>query len=180
MAIACDRSDDADFDVDVPAGPSFDESTEWGIRMKEFYDKWGIWCQYNVPSGDLFYAWTTSENWTTSSLDYEYEEANPEYIVKALDFLEEEVMVNLPESILDEYVGLYIALEGRVFHSSELEDYLNYSSLEDWDVTTSYSEEAYGWNGSRYLLLAPVGPLFDEMDKEEIKRGWTALIFTAA
>ena len=180
LAVACDRSDDAGFGVDLPAGPSFDESTEWGIRMKEFYDKWGIWCQINVPSNDLFYAWTTSENWTTSALDYEYEDADPEYIVRALDFLEEEVMVNLPENILDEYVGLYIALEGRVFHSNTLGDELNYTSMEDWDVTTEYNDEVYGWNGSRHLLLAPVSSLFDEMDKEEIKRGWTALIFNAA
>ena len=180
LFVACDRSDDADLEVIMPDGPSFDESTEWGIRMKEFYDKWGIWCQYNVPSDDLFYAWTTSENWTTSALDYEYEDADPEYIVKALDFLEEEVMANLPESILNEYMGLYIALEGRVFHSNTLEDGLNYSSMEDWNLSTDYDEEAYGWNGTRHLLLAPVSSLFDEMDKDEIKRGWTALLFNAA
>ncbi len=39
---------------------------------------------------------------------------------------------------------------------------------------------AYGWNGSRYLLLAPVGPEFDKTDKEILKREWTALIFYEA
>ena len=53
---------------------------------------------------------------------------NAEYIVKALDFLENEVMINMPVSILDEYLGLYIAFEGRVFHSCELEDGLDYTS----------------------------------------------------
>ena len=87
-AMACDRSDDSNFDVLLPDKPSFDESTVYGKRMKEFFDKYGIWCQYNVPANDLFYTWTGSENWTSSALDYEYEEANAEYIVKALDFLE--------------------------------------------------------------------------------------------
>ena len=80
----------------------------------------------------MFYTWTGSENWTSSALDYEYEEANAEYIVKALDFLENEVMINMPVSILDEYLGLYIAFEGRVFHSCELEVGLDYSSKEDY------------------------------------------------
>ena len=104
MTMACDRSDDSNYDVELPDRPTFDETTVYGKRMKEFYDKYGVWCQYNVPSGDLFYAWTTSDNYTSSSLDYEYEEADPNYIVKAIDFLEEEVMVNLPSSILDEYM----------------------------------------------------------------------------
>ena len=179
--IACDRSDDADFDVQLPDGPSFDESTVYGKRMKEFFDKYGVWCQYNVPANDLFYAWTTSENYSSSSLDYEYEEANPDYIIKALDFLENEVMANMPNSILDKYMGLYIAFEGRVYHSCELGDYLNYTSKEDYpDLEENFEEIAYGWNGSRYLLLSPVGPEFDKIDKENIKRGWTALIFNEA
>ena len=177
-AMACDRSDDSNFDVLLPDKPSFDESTVYGKRMKEFFDKYGIWCQYNVPANDLFYTWTGSENWTSSALDYEYEEANAEYIVKALDFLENEVMINMPVSILDEYLGLYIAFEGRVFHSCELEDGLDYTSKEDYPgIEEEFEESAYGWNGSRYLLLAPVGPEFDKTDKETLKREWTALIF---
>lgn len=177
-ALACNRSDEADFKVELPDGPSFDETTNEGKRMKSFFDKYGIWCEYNVPSEDLFYAWTTSENWTTSSLDYEYEEADPDYIVKALDFLEDEVMIHLPSSILDEYLGLHIALEGRIFHSCELEDYLNYTSKEDYpDLEENFEDPAYGWNGSRYLLLAPVGPEFDRTDKTTLQRGWTAVIF---
>lgn len=180
-ALACDRSDEADFSVEVPDAPSFDESTDHGKRMKAFFDKYGIWCQYHVPADDLFYAWTTSENWTTSSLDYEYEEADPDYIVKALDFLENEVMVHLPASILDEYLGLHIALEGRIFHSCELEDGLNYTSKEDYpNLEENFEDAAYGWNGSRYLLMAPVGPEFDRTDKEALKRGWTAVIFKEA
>lgn len=180
-AMACDRSDDSDLDVLLPDKPSFDESTVYGKRMKEFFDKYGIWCQYHVPANDLFYTWTGSENWTTSSLDYEYEEADTEYIVKALDFLENEVMVNMPASILGEYLGLYIAFEGRVFHSCELEDGLDYTLKEDYPgIEEEFEEAAYGWNGSRYLLLAPVGPEFDKTDKEILKREWTALIFYEA
>lgn len=181
LACACDRSDEADFDLNLPDGPSFDESTTWGQRMKAFYDKWGVWCQINVPANDLNYAWTTGDNWSSSSIDYLYEEANVEYIEKALDFLDEEVMVNLPSSILDEYMGLYIALEGRMYNSYGLEDYLEYSSLEDYpDLTTEFDELMYGWNGARFLLLAPVGPEFDEIDKDQLKREWTALIFYEA
>ena len=180
-AMACDRSDDSNFNVLLPDKPSFDESTVYGKRMKEFFDKYGIWCQYNVSANDLFYTWTGSENWTSSALDYEYEEANAEYIVKALDFLENEVMINMPVSILDEYLGLYIAFEGRVFHSCELEDGLDYTSKEDYPgIEEEFEESAYGWNGSRYLLLAPVGPEFDKTDKETLKREWTALIFYEA
>lgn len=182
LVMACDRTDDADFGVDLPEGPTFDESTEWGARMKKFYDDWGVWVQINVSSSDLGYAWTTSENYYASSPDYEYEEADPNYIVQSIDFLENEVMVNLPSSILDEYLGLYIALEGRIFHSAELDDdYLEYSSLEDFpELDTLYEERAYGWNGSRYLLLAPVSMEFDEIDANTLKREWTALIFTEA
>lgn len=182
MAVACDRSDESSYDVELPEEPTFDETTVYGKRMKKFYDDYGVWCQYNVPSADLFYAWTTSDNYTSSALDYEYEEADPDYIVEALDFLENEVMVNLPSSILDEYMGLYIALEGRIFFSSTLDDsYLEHSSLEDYpELSTNYEEPGYGWNGSRYLLLAPVGPEFDETDKDQLKREWTALIFYEA
>ena len=41
-AMACDRSDDSNFDVLLPDKPSFDESTVYGKRMKEFFDKYGI------------------------------------------------------------------------------------------------------------------------------------------
>lgn len=181
LVCACDRSDKADFDLNLPDGPSFDESTAWGQRMKAFYDKWGVWCQINVPANDLNYAWTTGDNWSSNLIDYLYEEANVEYIEKALDFLDEEVMVNLPASILDEYMGLYIALEGRMYNSYEIEDYLEYSSIEDYtDLTTEFDELMYGWNGARYLLLAPVGPEFDEIDKNQLKREWTALVFYEA
>ncbi len=181
LACACDRSDESDFDLNLPDGPSFDESTAWGQRMKAFYDQWGVWCQINVPADDLNYAWTTSDNWSSSLIDYLYEDADVEYIEKALDFLDEEVMVNLPSSILDEYMGLYIALEGRMYNSYGVEDYLEYSSIEDYpDLTTEFDELMYGWNGARYLLLAPVGPEFDEIDKGQLKREWTALIFYEA
>ena len=40
-AMACDRSDDSNFDVLLPDKPSFDESTVYGKRMKEFFDKYG-------------------------------------------------------------------------------------------------------------------------------------------
>lgn len=90
-------------------------------------------------------------------------------------------MINMPVSILDEYLGLYIAFEGRVFHSCELEDGLDYTSKEDYPgIEEEFEESAYGWNGSRYLLLAPVGPEFDKTDKETLKREWTALIFYEA
>lgn len=182
MVIACDRNDESKYDVEVINRPTFDETTVYGKRMKEFYDKYGIWCQYNIPSNDLFYAWTDSDNSTSSALDYEYEEADTDYIVKALDFFENEVMTNLPNSILDVYMGLNLALEGRIFFSSTLDDYyLEFSSIEDFpDLSTNYEEPGYGWNGSRYLLLAPIGPEFDKTDKELLKREWTALVFYEA
>lgn len=180
-AIACDRGDDTSLKVELPEGPTFDVSTLEGARMKAFYDEYGVWCQYNVPALDLYYAWTTSDNWTTSSLDYEYEEADPDYIIKGIDFLEDEVMSGFPREVIDAYMELCIAFEGRIFHSCELEDYLNYSSIEDYPgISLEYEDADYGWNSSRYLLLAPVGSDFDKTDKDLLKRKWTSWIFCKA
>ena len=36
MTMACDRSDDSNYDVELPDRPTFDETTVYGKRMKEF------------------------------------------------------------------------------------------------------------------------------------------------
>ena len=37
MTMACDRSDDSNYDVELPDRPTFDETTVYGKRMKEFH-----------------------------------------------------------------------------------------------------------------------------------------------
>ena len=51
MTMACDRSDDSNYDVELPDRPTFDETTVYGKRMKEFYDKYPYILYYlsNVP-----------------------------------------------------------------------------------------------------------------------------------
>lgn len=175
---ACNNSDDTNELVRLAGAPSFDQTKEYGVRMKVFYDQYGVWCQYNIPAKDINYAWTESTNWSATNRDFDYDEADVNYIVKVLDFFEKDVMSNIPSVLLKEYLGLNIAFEGRMYNAVELEsNSLKYTKLSDFpNLTTSYKEPIYGWNGSRYLMLAPVGPDFDSTDKNIIRRKWTALI----
>lgn len=178
---ACNRSDDADSDVILPDAPTFDTSTTYGARMKDFYDKYGIWCQYNVSKNDLQYEWTTSDNWTTSSPDYEFVDVTkPEYITKALDMFES-LMKSLPEDILKKYIGMNIAFEEKMYNTYTLDNNLNYKTIDDFPgLTLQYQEPRYGWISARYLILAPAGPDIDTTDKTAIERQWTSLIMQKA
>lgn len=132
--------------------PSFDESTAvYGSRWKVF-DKYGIWCQYNVPTNDLFIC---GRKWTGHQvllIIWNTRKANAEYIVKTLDFLKWNDKYAI--SILDEYLGYILLLKDDV-PFLWVGGWSGYTSKEDYPSIEEF--ESLWVNGNRYCF-SPVGP----------------------
>lgn len=178
---ACSSADDSDTDVRMPEAPNFDENTEAGRRMKQFYDDYGIWCRYDFPAKDLYYAWTSSLDYYDDDVPFYVTPGDPAYVPKVLDFLEDSVINFIPKEIMTDYMGLYLALQGRVYHKAAVENQMSYHDPADYqEYLQGYEEDGYGYLATRHLVMGPVGENFDRTDSKKLRREWTALLFSKA
>lgn len=157
LALGCDRADDADFEVPVPEGPHFSTDTPADMKIKELYDKYGVYVQYDFDTLDYIWDWSNKER-TQMVL------AKKEYVGQVIEALEKEVFAVLPEEIVKHYVPLNVFLVDSLVNTY-------YDVLEDEGV----NESLYTLANTNYIVLALCGEGFADRDEQECRERWLSI-----
>lgn len=147
LVVACIDEDASTPDVVVSSQIVLSDDTPVNAKIKAMYEKYGSYFIYRFEDLDLRYDWSTLMTIPT----YKYaKEAN---IVETLDFLDEEVLGELPLE-LRKYISFHVYLTDSLW-----------GTYNEWDGHLLNSK----------LVLGRVGERFASLDKKELQETWLSL-----
>lgn len=149
LMISC--GEDADLSVDVPPPPELDSNTVWDARIKELYERYGIWFRYDVPQKEVLYNLYGD---VISGLAYT--EVDKQRIPEFLDLLTDLLFDRLPEPFLKEHLPMNVLLFDEFRTSERMLD---------------------GYITANATMFAKIGGQMDEADPDELHNGWISLLF---
>lgn len=161
LFIACDRSDESDYHFELESSLS-DEEGPIAERISEFFEKYGLQVKYDFEDAEYTY------NWTEHISSVPYTKADPNYVIRVLDYLEDEIFPVFPEGFIEKYLQPNILFVDSL--SIEY-SYLNSTSGVSYTENRSIS----GNVTQNYLAIGRVSESFD-FESEEMKEELVALL----
>jgi hypothetical protein len=119
FVVACGDLSDPGGEVELGEGMSFSDDSPAGQRIRKAIDDYGIFFKYQFPESEYSYAWNT----IISSMPYT-RATHEESIIKAIDYIDDEVFSLFPEGFIKKYMPptilLVDSLKVRCQHEDQL------------------------------------------------------------
>lgn len=153
--------------------PAFDVSTVVGKKQAALYDKYGIVILDKLNIGFYLFDWNTVNNAASEpgEVGYHFTEADPAYVLDAVNYLEEEIFPIFGEDALKKYFPRNIQL-------LDMCGYLTKSNLIEGNEPEPRLFPGCGDVMINFVALAGVSGEFETMKgTTDLKLKWTSLFF---